>query len=269
MKKIARAWTRWRRRQLAARRLSQIRRSALERAVAAAEAPTTAVYVDQSEVDPQSLPTLSSHFGGQPYMAAGERWPTWGDKQIPYDFVCQINLNDCPVRPEVPFSFFTVWLCWEALPDCEPEQSCFVRTYVDPDPAAPIVPRPKAVTDEDYQVRPCTMRMEETTTFPTHYTCELGVLRAASVYSDPQSRYESCLPDKRAHRRDFSRIGGHPAYIHYMPAEFELIENSLIFLGQIRHEVSAANCIGDAAPIFMDALRADPMRVQTDVTQTH
>src|SRR5262245_12974507 len=101
--------------------------AALDAAIRAAAKPATALVVEKAAPPGHVFPPLATHFGGEPYFEARETWPTTGSGD-PYDFVCQVNLNDCVERPPVPFDLFSVFSCWALEAEVD-SRACLVRTY--------------------------------------------------------------------------------------------------------------------------------------------
>jgi uncharacterized protein YwqG len=87
---------------------------ALDAAIKAVGKPATELIVEKARPASHVFPPTESHFGGNPYFEAGEAWPALEDGR-PYDFVCQVNLKDCPECPAVPFGLLTVFVCWAFL----------------------------------------------------------------------------------------------------------------------------------------------------------
>lgn len=240
---------------------------ALDAAVCAAGRAATALVVDEAVPQEHLFPATSTHFGGNPYFEMGDSWPTHPEDKRPYDFVCQVNLNECPERPDVPFDLFTVFLCWALVEEVDVERACLVRTYRDASAAKAVpVPRPAPHDEEDYVVRPCSVRTEAFMTYPSwsmeHYP---AIATAASKFRRPDAAFSASL--KRLHYwHDFrSRVGGFPTWVH----DNTLDQDDLVFLAQIDYEPKANNCIGDAAPIYIAVSAADPARIVTDVFQSH
>ena len=125
-------------------------------------------------------------------MEKGEVWPTLDGDGRPYDFVCQVNLRDCPERPDVPFDSVhglpPAWLLEEAARPT----TCLVRTYRDASPdKAVVVPRPPAVDPDDYRVRPCGVRTERSATVSG---------RASSGAGRPHGRFQARQSAHRVQR---------------------------------------------------------------------
>jgi len=167
---------------------------ALEEAVRAAGKPATALIVEEAIPEGHVFPPTATHFGGNPYFELGDTWPTLGDDERPYDFLCQVNLNDCPHRPDVPFDLITVFFCWFTIEADDFERACIVRTYQTPsaDKAVSIL-RPPAREAEDYRVRPCIVHMETFTTYPWSIERCPAIAAAASKFRDPRRAYAACL----------------------------------------------------------------------------
>ena len=70
----------------------------------------TALVVENGLPQGHVFPATATHFGGNPYFETGDTWPVLAKDGRPYDFVCQVNLSDCPERPNFPFGLFTVFL---------------------------------------------------------------------------------------------------------------------------------------------------------------
>jgi|KBSMisStandDraft_5_1062788.scaffolds.fasta_scaffold122334_2 hypothetical protein len=238
----------------------------LDAAVAALAKPATALVVTGAMPPDHVFAPTETHFGGNPYFEAGESWPML-DGARPYDFVCQVNLRDCPERPrpDVPFDLFTVFFCWALYEEVDVERACVVRTYREPSPGKAItVPRPPAVDPDDFKVRPCAVRTERFVTYPWSIDAAPDVFAEASRVGDPRAAYEGALK-----RLDFlhdmrSRVGGFPTWVH----DATLDGDDTIFLAQIDYEPKANNCIGDAAPIFIAVSATDSTRIQTDCFQS-
>jgi uncharacterized protein YwqG len=242
----------------------------LDAALQAAAKPATGLVVAEQMPADHAFPPTATHFGGHPYFEAGETWPVHPDNQRPYDFVCQINLRDCPVRPDVPFDLFTVFLCWICVEDedqLDMEGACLVRTYRDASPARAVtVPRPDAAEPDDYRVMPCTIETETFDTYPTMLEGFPDLAAAAARVGDAQAAFESALKRLGFWNECRSRVGGYPTWVH---DDTFRGEDGLIFLAQIDHEPDANNCIQDAAPIYIAVSTAEPPRVVTDVFQSH
>jgi len=253
---------------------------ALDTVVRAAGKPATALVVETALPPEHVFPATATHFGGNPCFEAGDVWPISAEHQTPYDFVCQVNLNDCPERPGMPFDLFTVFLCWamvEARKGGELQRACVVRTYdgASPDKAVAIT-RPPPHDEEDYQVRPCVVRTETFMTYPSlplqrpipRRRRSLGwfpaVATAASKFKNPDAAYEASLK-RLGVLHDFrSRVGGFPNWVH----EDTFEDEDVVFLAQIDYEPDANNCIGDAAPIYIGVCADNPTRIETDFYQS-
>lgn len=109
------------------------------------------------------------------------------------DFVCQVNLKDCPHRPDVPFDLFTVFLCWGLIDEADVERTCIVRTYRDAScDKAVSISRPAPRDADDYRVRPCTVRTETFMTLPWSTERCPAIAIAASKFRNPQRAYAAC-----------------------------------------------------------------------------
>jgi hypothetical protein len=241
-------------------------KAALDAAVRAAGKPATALILDRQMPTDFVFPPAATHFGGNPYFETGDSWPICEKNGIPYDFICQVNLNDCPIRPEVPFDLLTIFLSWSLVAEGNPEGNepeCIVRTYRSalPEKHVPINPPPSRHGD-DYRVRPCSIRTETWLTYPHSFKEHPEIIAAARNFRNPVAAFLKA--DKRVNGRNrfHSRMGGYPSWVHD-----ETFEDD-VFLGQIDYEPKANNCIGDAAPIFLAVSRDDRMKVETDVWQS-
>jgi hypothetical protein len=241
---------------------------ALDAVVRASAKAATALILESAAPEGHVFPPTATHFGGNPYFERGDAWPTLPHDGRPYDFVCQVNLSDCPVHPDVPFDLFTVFLCWGALeeekyPDVE--QACIVRTYrnVSADKAVAIA-RPGSRGSEDYRVRSCTMRTKPFMTYPWSMERFPAIVAAASKFRKPNEAYWASLKRLRSYDKFQSRVGGFPTWVHDNTLEYD----DMVFLAQIDYEPDANNCIGDAAPIFIAMSASDPTWIETDVTQS-
>lgn len=243
------------------------KKAALDRVVAQTALPATRLVVGERVGRDHAFAPLETHFGGTPYFEEGESWPTWGKEGRPYDFLCQVNLSDCPERPDVPFDLFTVFLRWAALEEGDVlGDPCIVRTYVAPGARrSTCVARPDAIDKDDYRVRACPVRVETALTYASTLddTLPADVHAAAAAFRDPLRAYWASL--KRLGYTSFSRIGGHPYWVH----DDALLDQAPTFLGQINYEINVNNCIGDAAPVFLATSSSDPMTVLSDLFQSH
>ena len=247
-------------------RLKSEEQAALDAAVRAAGKRATGLIAGQTMPGDHVFPATSSHFGGNPYFEAGEDWPIGPDRH-PYDFICQINLNDCPEHPDVPFDFFTVFLCWALESELYEKPGCLVRTYRHSSDAKAVpIARPLQRSEEDYRVRPCPVRTETFITYPSPWliTEIPAIAAAASRFRDPGAAYETTL-ERLGSWHDFrSRVGGYAAWVH----DNTLEDDDMHLLAQIAYEPAANNCIGDAAPIFIAVSATDPSRIETDASQS-
>jgi uncharacterized protein YwqG len=214
------------------------------------------------------FPATSTHFGGMPYFTAGDSWPCLEEDGRPYDFICQINLNDCPVRPDVPFDLFLVFLCWALVEseDVDFELACIVRTYRDVSNSKAIqIPRPSTISEDDYRVQPCTVHLDKCMTYPSWSMKEYpAIASAAAEFRNPRSAIDRSLK-RLGFLHDFrSRIGGYPTWVHDNTLEGE----DSIILAQIDYHHEARNCIGDSAPIYISVSSTEPLGIETDVFQT-
>lgn len=242
-------------------------KAALDAAVLAAGKPATALVVERTVPDEHVFPPTSTHFGGHPYLEIGDTWPILAEDEHPYDFVCQVNLRECPERPDVPFDLFAVFLCWAALEGDDPLESpcCIVRTYqgASADRMVP-VPRPAPRETRDYQVRPCAVRTEAFMTYPWSMERFPAIVAAASRFRNPHAAYAASLKRLRFWHDFRSRVGGFPTWVH----DNTLDADGMVFLAQIDYEPRANNCIGDAAPIYIAVSASDPPQIETDVFQS-
>jgi hypothetical protein len=238
----------------------------LDAAVGALARPATALVVTGALPADHVFAATETHFGGNPYFEAGESWPTL-DGGRPYDFVCQVNLRDCPERPrpDVPFDLFTVFFCWACYEEVDVERACVVRIYREASPGRAVsVARPAAVDAEDFRVRPCTVRTERFVAYPWAIDAAPDAFAAASRVGDPRAAYEAALKRLGFWHDMRSRVGGFPTWVH----DATLDGDDMVFLAQIAHEPKANNCIGDAAPIFIAVSASDPTHVETDAFQS-
>ena len=188
----------------------------LDAAVKAAGRPATELKSVKHVLEGHVFPPTSTHFGGTPYFEGNDTWPCLDEDGRPYDFICQVNLNDCPVRPDVPFDLFSVFLCWSLLEEVDFDRTCIVRTYSDvsTDKAAS-VSRPVPVCADDYKVRPCAVKLEECITYPSWSVKEEPeIALAAGKFRNPDTAFADSLK-RLGFLRDFrSRISGHPTWVH-------------------------------------------------------
>lgn len=241
-------------------------KAALDAAVQAAGKTATALVVERAAPKDHVFPATATHFGGNPYFEIGESWPTVTDDGRPYDFVCQVNLIDCPERPQVPFDLFTVFLSWALIEEVDVERACIVRTYKNATAAKAIsISRPVAYSAEDYRVRPCAVRTETFMTYPS-WSMERfpEIAAAASRFRNRDAAFTSSLKRLRFWNDFRSRVGGFPTWVHDNTLDYD----DMVFLAQIGYEPYANNCIGDAAPIYIALSASDPTRIETDVFQS-
>ena len=239
-------------------------KSALDQAVRASARPATRLLVRAVDDSHVFAPT-ESHFGGNPYAEVGESWPTRGEEKRPYDFVCQINLRDCPHRPAVPAELITVWFCWAAIEDADVDNACVVRGYRNPSPSrAAALTRPAALDHGDFKVTRCSVRTDEALTYPYVWEKHASIVAAASKFKNPEAAYVDSWKRIGWYGQFFSRVGGYPSWVH----ENTLEHDKFIFVAQIDYEPDANNCIQDAGPIYIAALASDPTRFVTDAFQS-
>jgi hypothetical protein len=239
-------------------------KDALDAALRAVGKAATALIVEKVAPD-HVFPPTATHFGSAPYFESGEAWPAAADGR-PCDFVCQVNLDECPVRPEVPFDLFTVFFAWSLYEEGEVEETCVVRTYRGAAAEkAVVLPRPPARAGGDYKVRPCRVSLETFMTYPWTMPRDPALMAAASKFGDPETAYSESLKRLGAWHDDRSRVGGYATWVH----DNTLEDDDMVLLAQIAYEPSANNCIGDAAPIFIGVSRSDPTHIEVDATQTH
>jgi hypothetical protein len=245
--------------------------AALDAAVRASAVPLTELHVGDALPADHVFPPTATHFGGTPYLEAGESWPTYDGH--PYDFVCQVNLRECPHHPDVPFDLFTVFALWssEAMeqiwaPGGDLDDACVVRTYRDAAPSKAVtVPRPPPLSEEEYPVRPCPVRLTAGAMVPDWEDAPPAVKAAASRLGDPVRQYRRSLRRLGYREPEASRIGGIPRFV-----QSDFFEGSDLFLlAQIEYEPPACNSIGDAAPIYVAVSASDPTRVVVDAGQSH
>jgi hypothetical protein len=239
-------------------------RAALDAAVRAVGKRATALVVESSVADSHVFPATATHFGGNPYFEAGESWPIVDGR--PYDFVCQVNLEECADRPEVPFDLFTIFLCWRLCEEGDVQRSCLVRTYRDADPSRAVsVSRAHARDEGDYRVKPCTVRPDPGfVTYPWSIERYPEIQSAAAKFKDPGAAYRASLARLGFHRDFRSRVGGFASWVH----DNTLEHADMVLLAQIDYEPKANNLIGDSAPIFIGVAPGDPPRIEADAAQT-
>ena len=239
---------------------------ALDAAVQAAGKAATALVVERAVPQAHVFPATASHFGGNPYFEIGDIWPVRPKDARPHDFVCQVNLNDCPQRPDVPFDLFTVFLCWAGVEDGDVTNACVVRTYKGASVTKSVsISPPAPCVADDYRVRPCIVRREAFMTYPSWSMKRFpAVASAASKFRDPNAAFIASLKRLRFWRNFRSRVGGFPTWVH----DNTLDGDDMMFLAQIAYEPLANNCIGDAAPIYIAVYASDPTRIETDTFQT-
>jgi Domain of unknown function (DUF1963) len=238
----------------------------LDRAVAAAAVPATGLLVETATEDDLPFPTISSHFGGDPYAESGETWPTWGDEGRPYDFICQIDLRECQHCPDVPLHMITVFLCWRAIEEVDIDGACLVRAYRDPSPEkAAEIRKPDPLAEDDYRVTACSVEMATTVTYPWAIAEHPGVRAVAAKFRDPHAACVASLTRLGYwHDRFFSRVGGFPTWVSDNTLEYD----DMVFLVQIAHEPCADNCIQDDGPIYIAVSAGDPTRIEADAFQS-
>ena len=176
------------------------KKMALDEAVLRTGLPASRIIVDAPTPGDSGAPPRSSRFGGAPYFEAGDTWPVWrGDR--PYDFICQINLRECPVRPDVAFDLFTVFVSWAAVDQFEDDDVCVVRTYKQADDSRYVeVARPLHHDEDDYRIRECGIHFTDSITYPWERDSDPDVEKAASAFFNPAQAYENSL-----NRLGFSR----------------------------------------------------------------
>lgn len=241
-------------------------KTALDAAVRSAGKPATELIVEEAVPQGHVFPATATHFGGNPYFEQGDTWPTVAEDGRPFDFVCQVNLQDCPERPIVPFDLFTVFLCWAMAESEEVERACMVRAYKNASTSKAVsISQPAPLAALDYRVRPCALRTQTFMTYPPWPVERLPeVATAASRFRNPAAAYGRSL-GRLGFRHDFrSRVGGFPTWVQ----ETTFHDDEFIFLAQIDYEPQANNCIGDAAPIYIAASASDPTRIETDIFQS-
>lgn len=239
-------------------------KAALDRAVRDAAKPATRLIVEGVD-DSHTFAATESHFGGSPYAEAGDDWPTRGDELRPYDFVCQINLRDCPHRPDIPVDLITVWFCWAAVEEVDVDTACIVRGYQKPSQSRAVaLVRPAAMNDGDFKVTPCSVRTEEALTYPFVWKKHPAIVAAASKFKKPEAAYVDSWKRIGWYGQFFSRVGGYPSWVH----DNTLEHDGCIFVAQIDYEPDASNCIMDAGPIYIAALADDPTIFVTDAFQS-
>ncbi|MBI3828502.1 MAG: DUF1963 domain-containing protein [Planctomycetes bacterium] len=238
----------------------------LDAAVRAVGKYATALIVESSVPENHVFPVTATHFGGNPYFEEKDAWPTLGEEKRPFDFVCQINLRDCPDHPNVPIELFTVFVSWAAIEDGDIDRACLVRGYREASADKIVsVRRPTPIKKQDYKVRPCSVLTERLLTYPWSPKKYPEIVAAAAKFSDPNAAYRSSLKRLGFTDQFRSRIGGFPTWVHNDSLEY----SDLIFLAQIDYEPKANNCIGDAAPIYIAVSASDPAKFETDVWQSH
>ena len=247
----------------------------LDLAVRGVGKSATALRIGEKLPSDHVFGATETHFGGNPYFESGEIWPTFGDEKRPYDFVCQINLNECPDRPDVPFDLITIFICWSKINDGDwtlldhedIKRICLVRSYQNASPdKAVTIPRPAQLDAGDYKVHPCSIRTEPFMTYPQSPEGFHDVEAASSKFRDAYSAYVSSLKRIGFWRHEMqSRIGGFPAWV----CDCEFVDDSMIFLGQIDYEPKANNSILDAAPIYIAVSASDPTKIETEIFQTY
>lgn len=239
-------------------------KAALDEAIRATGKNSTELTVRAAPHD-HVFPITSTHFGGDPYFEENDRWPISPKDSRPYDFLCQVNLNDCPERPDVPFDLFTVFLSWSLSEsgDC----NCIAYPYSNVSASKAIsIPRPEPISDDDYRVRPCIVSTKSFMTYPTWSIERIPeVAIAAAEFRDRATAINSSLRRLGSLRDYRSRIGGHPTWVH--DNTLEQI-NDMVFLAQIDYEPAANNSIGDATPVYLAVSASSPMCIETDTWQT-
>ena len=243
-------------------------RAALDAAVRAVAKPATRLIVERAVPASHEFPLTSTHFGGAPYAEEGDAWPTLGPDNRPYDFLCQINLRDCPEHPDLPYDMIGVFLSWKMIDDGEPDP-CVIRPYCSPEPSKAVtLVRPAPLGQDDYQIVPCTIRTERILTYPCPASRRQhpSIVAAASKFWNPNVAYERSLRRLGYREQLVSRVGGFPTWVQSTWLDDE---DELVFLAQIDYEPKVNNGIGDAAPTYIAAWTSDPTRFETDCFQSH
>ncbi len=242
-------------------------KEALDAAVRAAGRLATELTAVTPVTEDLAFPSTATHFGGTPYFTPEETWPRLEEDGRPYDFVCQVNLKECPVRPNVTFDLFSVYLCWALLDEVDVDRACIVRSYDNATSANAVhVSRPSPVDANDYRVRPCTVHLKECVTYPSWSMHEFSeIAAAAGRFRDPEAAFQASL-GRIGFWHDFrSRVGGFPTWVHDNTL---LDKEDTVFLAQIDYHPEANNCIGDAAPTYLAVTSTEPQKVVTDVFQS-
>ena len=210
-----------------------------------------------------------SRFGGVPYAEMGDTWPM--HKNRPYDYVAQLNLRESAEPPTTAFELITVFVCWHAIEHGEAiEIGGVVGSYSNPSQSKAIVmERPQPISDDDFRVSPCSIKTSTVLTYPSPVGSFLRVPAIALLNSDPTifgTKYMKSLKRIGYQPHDeHTQIGGYPTWVH----DNTLDDDELIFIVQFAYEPEANNCLGDAAPVFIAAHRADPTRFEVDSSQSH
>jgi uncharacterized protein YwqG len=239
-------------------------KAALDKAVRDAARPATRLLVEGVDDGHVFAPT-ESHFGGSPYAEAGESWPTRGDEKRPYDFVCQINLHDCPHRPDIPVDLITVWCCWAAVEDVDVDTACIVRGYQEAAASRAVaLARPASLANGEFKVTPCSVRTEEALTYPYVWEKHPAIVAAASKFKKPEDAHVDSWKRIGWYGQYFSRVGGYPSWVQ----DNTLEHDGYTFVAQIDYEPDANNCIQDAGPIYIAARANEPTTFVTDAFQS-
>jgi hypothetical protein len=240
-------------------------KAALDKAVHESARPATRLTVGPASDSPEAFGPTGMRFGGEPYAERGEAWPTWGPARVPYDFALQLDLRDCEGRPDIPIELIAVFVCWAAVDEVDVENACIVRGYGQPTPSRAVsMERPPPKTPSDYRVVPCSIATEPARTYPWNPDSVPEIQRAAARFKRPDRAYKDALQRASARDSHFSRIGGHPAWVH----DATLEGDDYVFVAQVEYDVRTGLLIGDAAPIYIAWARSKA-RFLTDCFQSY
>ena len=207
-------------------------------------------------MDGEVIPLLGSHFGGQPYVEIGERWPSCPTCKIDLTFICQIDVASGFHKKPKGIDLFTFFYCWECGPwglDDEIEGTWIVRTYSEPRDvfAKPI--RPSG--PEPYPPDVCLTDSEKVNSFPDWDEIDSRCKEAAESFSDmdePWDAYEAAVKSLGGETEFCTLVGG---YAHWIQAEGTPVcdhcQSRMELLAQIDSEPEADIMWGDSGCLYL------------------
>lgn len=237
------------------------------------------------QAEAPALPVLGSHFGGRPYLEAGEAWPICPTCGLALGLICQINMaEDAPEMPP-DVALLTFFYCHECMPlalPSDPPGEWMVRTYSTPaiEKAVPVEEpyrgaptygqsRSRGATSgyEMFNVRPCSVTGTSGLSLPDIESLSLWAPEAAQrleahTRQDEWDLYYAVTEELIGEQELATSVGGYPSWIQGdATPSCPDCSHTMALLVQIESEAEADLMWGDAGSAYLFHCPMHPQRI--------